>query len=108
LRGVERPKVGLAARDFSDVSSIYRCFDIADIGKALSAQQLLGDVQRGNAEATLLQPNVVVSRGPSAASAQRVRIRPAVPAAAMPLRKVRRVWISAITWLPLFTPSARV
>ena len=57
LRGVERPKVGLAARDFSDVRLIYRRFDIADIGKALSAQQLLGDVQGGNAEATLLKPN---------------------------------------------------
>ena len=50
-------KVGLAAHDFSDVRGIYRRFDIADIGKALSAQQLLGDVQGGNAEATLLKAN---------------------------------------------------
>src|SRR5215472_9449035 len=46
---------------------------------------------------------VVVSRGPSAASARRVRIRLVAPAAATPPRKPRRVWISATASLPPFS-----
>src|SRR6516225_10299550 len=44
---------------------------------------------------------VVVSRGPSAVSARRVPITLVAPAAAIPPRKPRRVWISAIARLPL-------
>src|SRR5215472_2731314 len=46
---------------------------------------------------------VVVSRGPSAASARQVRIRLVAPAAAMPPKKPRRVLISAIASLPPFS-----
>jgi len=52
LRGIERPKVALAARELPEVFEI-RPIDIADISKALGAQQLLGDVQRGYAEGRL-------------------------------------------------------
>jgi hypothetical protein len=56
LRGIERPKVDLAARDRRVVPEI-RPLDIADIGKALGAQQFLGDLQGGNAQGRLQQAN---------------------------------------------------
>jgi hypothetical protein len=100
LRGIERPKVAFAARELPEVFEI-RPIDIADIGKALGAQQVLGDVQRGYAEGRLQNANgrrfEDFSRSLRPWSADQT----AAPAAAMPPRKPRRVWISAIVRLPL-------
>ena len=75
---------------------------ISDVREAFGAQELLGDIQWGEAdprrEASLI---VVVSGGPSSASDRPAPPRPpAAPAAANPARKSRRFCMMCIGSLP--------
>jgi hypothetical protein len=50
-------EIHLAARDRL-VGADHWCLDVADIGEALRAQQLVGEIQRGDADTrALVEPN---------------------------------------------------
>ena len=65
---------------------------VADVGEAFRPQQILGDVQRRDADAAdhAASRSVVVSGGPSSASDARAPRTPAAPAADRVVRKSRR------------------